>query len=107
MQLIRVLAVLVVSLPAAAPLAAQTAAAQPDMASKPDAASSSQPAPGLIDINSASAEELNKLPGIGPVRVNAIIAHRPYNGKDDLVQHKIVPRYVYNRIKNKIIARQK
>jgi competence protein ComEA len=107
MQLIRVLAVLVLSLPLAAPLAAQTAATKPDMASKPDAASSAQPASGLIDINSASAEELDKLPGIGPARVKAIIANRPYGGKDDLVQRKIVPRYVYNRIKNKIIARQK
>jgi competence protein ComEA len=107
MQLIRVLAVLVLSLPLAAPLAAQAAATKPDMASKPDAASSAQPASGLIDINSASAEELDKLPGIGPARVKAIIANRPYGGKDDLVQRKIVPRYVYNRIKNKIIARQK
>jgi DNA uptake protein ComE-like DNA-binding protein len=41
------------------------------------------------------------------MRVNAIIAHRPYNGKDDLVRRKIIPTYVYNRIKNKIIARQK
>jgi competence protein ComEA len=107
MQLIRVLAVLVLSLPLAAPLAAQTATTKPDIASKPDAASSAQPASGLIDINSASAEELDKLPGIGPARVKAIIANRPYGGKDDLVQRKIVPRYVYNRIKNKIIARQK
>jgi competence protein ComEA len=101
MQAIRVLAVLMLSLLLAVPLATQRAATKPDTASKPDAADSSQPAPGLIDINSASAEELRKLPGIGPVRVNAIIAHRPYNGKDDLVQRKIVPRYVYNRIKTK------
>jgi DNA uptake protein ComE-like DNA-binding protein len=61
----------------------------------------------LVDINSASAEELDKLPGIGPARAKAIIANRPYNGKDDLAQRKIIPPNVYNQIKDKIIARQK
>jgi DNA uptake protein ComE-like DNA-binding protein len=61
----------------------------------------------LVDINSASAQELDKLPGVGPARVKAIIANRPYNGKDDLLQRKIIPPNVYNQIKDKIIARQK
>jgi competence protein ComEA len=61
----------------------------------------------LVDINSASAEELDKLPGIGPARAKAIIANRPYNGKDDLTQRKIIPPNIYNQIKDKIIARQK
>ena len=69
-------------------------------------ATASQPAGGLVDINSASAEELDKLPGVGPARVKAIIAKRPYNGKDDLLQRKIIPASVYNQIKDKIIARQ-
>jgi competence ComEA-like helix-hairpin-helix protein len=67
----------------------------------------SQPAGELVDINSASAEELDKLPGIGPVRAKAIIAHRPYNGKDDLTQRKVISPSVYAQIKDKIIARQK
>jgi competence protein ComEA len=111
MQLTRLLAVAGLSLLLAVPVDAQTTSPSGPQSSptvtKPDAAASSQPSPGLVDINSASAEELRKLPGIGPVRVNAIIAHRPYNGKDDLVQRKIIPSYIYNRIKNKIIARQK
>ncbi len=61
---------------------------------------------GLVDINSASAEELDKLPGVGPARVKAIISHRPYNGKDDLAQRKVIPQTVYDQIKDKIIARQ-
>ena len=61
----------------------------------------------LVDINSASAEELDKLPGVGPARAKAIIANRPYNGKDDLTQRKIIPPNVYNQIKDKVIARQK
>ena len=62
---------------------------------------------GLLDINSASAEELDALPGVGPARAKAIIASRPYGGKDDLVNRKIIPQNVYNQIKDKIIARQK
>ena len=61
----------------------------------------------LLDINSASAEELDKLPGVGPARAKAIIAHRPYFGKDDLTNRKIIPANIYNQIKDKIIARQK
>ena len=61
----------------------------------------------LVDINAASEEELDKLPGVGPARVKAIIAHRRYNGKDDLVQRKVIPPNVYNQMKGKIIARQK
>jgi competence protein ComEA len=67
----------------------------------------SQPQAELVDINSASAEQLDKLPGVGPARAKAIIANRPYNGKDDLVQRKIIPPNVYAQIKDKIIARQK
>ena len=54
----------------------------------------------------ASREELDKLPGIGVARSQAIIANRPYKGKDELVQRKIVPQGVYDQIKDKIIARQ-
>jgi competence protein ComEA len=61
----------------------------------------------LIDINSAPKAQLDALPGIGPARAEAIIKNRPYNGKDDLVQRKIIPENVYNGIKEKIIARQK
>ena len=61
----------------------------------------------LIDINSAPKDQLDVLPGIGPARADAIIKGRPYNGKDDLVQKKIIPQNVYNGIKDKIIARQK
>ena len=61
---------------------------------------------GLIDINSASAEELDKLPGVGTARAKAIIANRPYRGKDDLTQRKILPKNVYDQIKDKIVAGQ-
>jgi DNA uptake protein ComE-like DNA-binding protein len=73
---------------------------------EPSATTGSEVQGGLVDINSASAEELDKLPGVGPARVKAIIANRPYSGKDDLTQRKIIPPNVYSQIKDKIIARQ-
>jgi competence protein ComEA len=100
----------------AAPAVAQTtspskspapaAAAAPKTTTAPQPAVGSQEQGGLVDINSASAAELDKLPGIGPARAKAIISHRPYNGKDDLAQRKIIPQSVYDQIKDKIIARQ-
>jgi len=61
----------------------------------------------LIDINSASANDLKVLPGIGDARAAAIVSGRPYKGKDDLVSKKIIPQNVYNNIKDRIVARQK
>ena len=84
---------------------AETTTATPSATDKPTG--KSEPAGELVDINSASPEELDKLPGVGPARAKAIIAGRPYNGKDDLTNRKIIPANVYNGIKDKIVARQK
>ena len=81
--------------PAAAPAA--PAAAKP--------AADAKAAP-LMDINSASEKELATLAGIGEARAKAIVKGRPYKGKNELLDKKIVPENVYNDIKDKIIAKQ-
>ena len=61
----------------------------------------------LLDINSATAEQLAELPGIGKAYSAKIVAGRPYKGKDDLVKKDVVPQKTYDGIKEKIIAKQK
>ena len=108
MRLGRYLGAIGLSMLLALPVVAQTPSPSKSPAAAPSAAAkATQPAGQLVDINSASAEELDKLPGVGPARAKAIIAHRPYFGKDDLVNKKIIPSNVYAQIKDKIIARQK
>ena len=61
----------------------------------------------LLDINSASADELKTLPGIGDAYAKRIIENRPYAKKDQLVSKNVVPDKTYEGIKNLIVAKQK
>ena len=61
----------------------------------------------LFDLNTATADQLKAVPGIGDVYAEKIIKGRPYNRKDELVQKMILPRVMYEQIKYKIMTKQK
>lgn len=77
----------------AAPSFAQTRAAPPP------------PASSLIDLNSASRDDLMTLDGIGEVRADAIIRARPFKAKTELVERRLIPEALYEKIADKVMAR--
>ncbi len=84
------------------------ATAQSNTATTPASSSkstkSASPKGEKLDINSATKDELDSLPGIGDALAQKIVAGRPYRTKRDLATRKIIPQSTYEKIKARIVA---
>ncbi len=72
--------------------------------SKKAASASSATSSEKLDINTATKEQLEALPGIGPKYSQKIIDGRPYRSKAELLSKHIVPRSVYEKIRGDVVA---
>ena len=81
--------------------ATATPSIKADMKAAPAADAKKEP----MDLNTASEKELATLPKIGEARAKAIIKGRPYHGKDELINKKIIPQDAYDAIKDVVIAK--
>jgi DNA uptake protein ComE-like DNA-binding protein len=99
-------ALLAVGLFASAGAASQSGGSMAGSSTTP-AAKTAAATKAKLDINSATNEQLDALPGIGEAYAKKIVAGRPYKMKTDLVRKQILPQATYDKIKDQIIAKRK
>lgn len=71
---------------------------------QPQVATREAPLPEPVDINTASLQQLLKIPGLTRTWAARIIRYRPYRGKNELLDRGVIPAGVYARIKDSVIA---
>jgi competence protein ComEA len=72
---------------------------QPPPAARPNPA---LPSPGVVNLNDANPDELERLPGVGPTRAKAIVEHRrahPFHRIEDLTKVKGIGRKTFSKMR--------
>ncbi|GFO63651.1 ComEA family DNA-binding protein [Geomonas paludis] len=89
-----------------APTAKPAKAAEAAKPAPAEKAAAAAPKDAVVDINTASEADLKALPGVGDAYSKKILAGRPYAKKDQLLSKKILPKATYDKVKDKIVAKQ-